>query len=42
MERQQAEEALRISEEKFATAFRASPDAIALSTLNNSSINPRN
>jgi len=34
MERQQAEEALRISEEKFATAFRASPDAIALSTLN--------
>ena len=35
MERQQAEEALRISEEKFATAFRASPDAIALSTLDN-------
>jgi PAS domain S-box-containing protein len=33
MERQQAEEALRISEEKFATAFRASPDGIALSTL---------
>lgn len=35
MERQQAESALRISEEKFATAFRASPDAIALSTLEN-------
>jgi PAS domain S-box-containing protein len=35
MERQQAESALRISEEKFATAFRASPDAIALSTLDN-------
>ncbi len=35
MERQQAEEALQISEEKFATAFRASPDAIALSTLDN-------
>jgi PAS domain S-box-containing protein len=35
MERQQAEETLRISEEKFATAFRASPDAIALSTLDN-------
>ncbi len=35
MERQQAESALQISEEKFATAFRASPDAIALSTLEN-------
>ncbi len=35
IERQQAEEALRISEEKFSKAFRASPDAIALSTLNN-------
>lgn len=35
MERQQAEEALQISEEKFATAFRASPDALALSTLDN-------
>ncbi|GAB4234809.1 MAG: hypothetical protein Kow0049_18970 [Stanieria sp.] len=35
MERQQAEEALQFSEEKFATAFRASPDALALSTLNN-------
>jgi PAS domain S-box-containing protein len=35
MERQEAEEALQISEEKFATAFRASPDAIALSALEN-------
>jgi histidine kinase len=34
MERQQAEEALRISEAKFSTAFRSSPDAITISTLN--------
>jgi histidine kinase len=34
MERQQAEDALRISETKFSTAFRSSPDAITISTLN--------
>jgi histidine kinase len=34
MERQQAEEALRVSETKFATAFRSSPEAITISTLN--------
>jgi PAS domain S-box-containing protein len=34
IERQQVEEALRISQEKFAKAFRASPSAITLSTLN--------
>jgi PAS domain S-box-containing protein len=34
MERQQAEDALRVSETKFATAFRSSPDAITISTLN--------
>ncbi len=33
MERQQAEDALRVSETKFATAFRSSPDAITISTL---------
>ncbi|MGH2416511.1 MAG: response regulator, partial [Microcystaceae cyanobacterium] len=33
MERQQAEEALRMSEEKFSKAFRSSPNAITLSTL---------
>lgn len=33
MERQQTEEALRISEEKFKKAFRSSPNAITLSTL---------
>lgn len=32
-ERQQAEVALRYSEEKFASAFRASPDAIAITTF---------
>ncbi|HEY9850069.1 MAG TPA: PAS domain S-box protein [Leptolyngbyaceae cyanobacterium] len=32
-ERQQAEAALRYSEEKFASAFRASPDAIAIATF---------
>lgn len=32
-ERKQAEEALRISEMKFATAFHSSPDAITISTL---------
>jgi PAS domain S-box-containing protein len=32
-ERKQIEEALRASEEKFAKAFRASPDAITISTL---------
>jgi PAS domain S-box-containing protein len=35
MERQQAEDALRVSETKFATAFRSSPDAITISTLDN-------
>jgi two-component system, sporulation sensor kinase A len=34
MERQQADDALRVSETKFATAFRSSPDAITISTLN--------
>lgn len=34
MERKQSEEALRISEAKFSTAFRSSPDAITISTLN--------
>ncbi len=34
MQRQQAEDALRISETKFSTAFRSSPDAITISTLN--------
>jgi PAS domain S-box-containing protein len=33
MERQQAEEALRISEEKFSKAFRSSPNTITISTL---------
>jgi PAS domain S-box-containing protein len=33
MERQQVEDALRISETKFSTAFRSSPDAITISTL---------
>ncbi|MGA7936455.1 MAG: AAA family ATPase [Kovacikia sp.] len=33
MERKQAEEALQISETKFSTAFRSSPDAITISTL---------
>jgi diguanylate cyclase (GGDEF)-like protein/PAS domain S-box-containing protein len=32
-ERRRAEEALRISEEKFATAFRCSPDAMVISCL---------
>ncbi|WP_421656679.1 two-component system sensor histidine kinase NtrB [Leptothermofonsia sp. ETS-13] len=35
MERQQAEAALRMSEEKFSKAFRSSPDAITISTLDN-------
>jgi PAS domain S-box-containing protein len=35
IERQQVEEALRISQEKFAKAFRASPSAITISTLDN-------
>ncbi len=35
IERQQAEAALRMSEEKFSTAFRSSPDAITISTLDN-------
>jgi two-component system, sporulation sensor kinase A len=34
MERKQAEDALRISETKFSTAFRSSPDAITISALN--------
>jgi PAS domain S-box-containing protein len=34
MERQQSENALQVSETKFATAFRSSPDAITISTLN--------
>ncbi|MCC3576099.1 MAG: GAF domain-containing protein [Microcoleus sp. PH2017_40_RAT_O_B] len=34
MERLQVEDALRVSETKFSTAFRSSPDAIAISTLN--------
>ncbi|AFY97051.1 GAF domain-containing sensor histidine kinase [Chamaesiphon minutus] len=34
MERLQVEDELRVSETKFATAFRASPDAIAISNLN--------
>jgi two-component system, sporulation sensor kinase A len=34
MERLQVEDALRASELKFATAFRSSPDAIAISNLN--------
>jgi PAS domain S-box-containing protein len=33
LERQQAAEALRMSETKFSTAFRSSPDAITISTL---------
>ncbi|MBW4518697.1 MAG: AAA family ATPase [Scytolyngbya sp. HA4215-MV1] len=33
MERKQAEDALRVSETKFSTAFRSSPDAITISTL---------
>jgi PAS domain S-box-containing protein len=33
IERQQVEEALRISQEKFSKAFRASPSAITISTL---------
>ncbi|WP_199305339.1 MULTISPECIES: GAF domain-containing sensor histidine kinase [Cyanophyceae] len=33
MERKQAEEALRVSETKFSTAFRSSPDAMTISTL---------
>jgi PAS domain S-box-containing protein len=36
-ERKQIEEALRASEEKFAKAFRASPDAISISTLSEDS-----
>lgn len=32
-ERKRVEEALRVSEEKFSTAFRSSPDAISISTL---------
>ncbi|AFY92201.1 two-component system sensor histidine kinase NtrB [Chamaesiphon minutus] len=35
MERLQVEDALRVSETKFSTAFRSSPDAIAISTLDN-------
>ena len=35
MERLQVEDALRVSEAKFATAFRSSPDAIAISNLHN-------
>lgn len=35
LERQQAEKALQMSEAKFSTAFRSSPDAITISTLNN-------
>jgi two-component system, sporulation sensor kinase A len=34
MERLQVEDALRVSETKFSTAFRSSPDAITISTLN--------
>jgi two-component system, sporulation sensor kinase A len=34
MERLQVEDALRVSETKFSTAFRSSPDAIAITTLN--------
>lgn len=34
IERQQTLEALRISQEKFSTAFRSSPNAITISTLN--------
>lgn len=34
IERKQAEDALRISETKFSTAFRSSPDAITISTFN--------
>jgi PAS domain S-box-containing protein len=37
MERQQAEDALRVSETKFSTAFGSSPDAITISTLNDGS-----
>jgi PAS domain S-box-containing protein len=37
-ERKQAEEALRESEEKFATAFRASPDAISIVTVDDGKI----
>lgn len=33
-ERKQAEEALRISEERFAVAFNASPEALAITTFN--------
>jgi two-component system, sporulation sensor kinase A len=33
MEREQAEEAMRISQEKFSTAFRSSPSGISISTL---------
>jgi PAS domain S-box-containing protein len=33
MERKQAEDALRVSETKFSTAFQSSPDAITISTL---------
>lgn len=33
MERKQAEDALRVSETKFSTAFRSSPDAMTISTL---------
>lgn len=32
-ERKQAEDALRVSEERFATAFNASPDALAITTF---------
>jgi PAS domain S-box-containing protein len=35
MERKQTEDALRVSETKFSTAFRSSPDAITISTLEN-------
>ncbi|QYO65180.1 PAS domain-containing protein [Leptolyngbya sp. 7M] len=35
MERLRAEEAMRISQEKFSTAFRSSPSGISISTLNN-------
>jgi PAS domain S-box-containing protein len=37
-ERKQAEEALRLSEERFAKAFRASQDAIAISTVSDGRI----
>ncbi len=34
MQQKQAEEALRVSEEKFSKAFRCSPDSIAIATFN--------